>query len=179
MTFARILHISISHIDSLRNAGLSAYHCIYEDANQISIRASLISKSGLRELILLSQQMRSPIFQIGVLNTCSNDFSTDHCTSHPDESPLAEIVANQSTSGPRQIKLNCPYCMGVKILGAKSVSPKFFRLKTSSLSSFLFLGCEKKKTMASDFRLLTSNLENYCFSKIDNPSGCFRNYETF
>ena len=44
----------------------------------------LVSKSGLRELILLSQQMRSPIFQIAVLYTCSNDFSTDHHTSHSD-----------------------------------------------------------------------------------------------
>ena len=33
----------------------------------------LVSKSGLRELILLLQQMRSPIFQIGVLYTCSNN----------------------------------------------------------------------------------------------------------
>ena len=48
----------------------------------------LVSKSGLREPIILSQQMRSPIFQIGVLNTCSNDFSTDHCTSHVDKLPL-------------------------------------------------------------------------------------------
>ena len=49
----------------------------------------LVSKSGLREPIILLQQMRSPIFQIGVLNTCSNDFSTDHCTSRVDELPLA------------------------------------------------------------------------------------------
>ena len=48
----------------------------------------LVSKSGLSELILLLQQMRSPTFQIGILNRCSNDFSTDHCTSHPDELPL-------------------------------------------------------------------------------------------
>jgi hypothetical protein len=40
--------------------------------------------SGLREHILLSQQMKSPIFQIGVLYTGSNDFSTDHHTSHLD-----------------------------------------------------------------------------------------------
>ena len=44
----------------------------------------LVSKSGLREPIILSQQMRSPIFQIGVLNTYSNDLPTDYCTSHPD-----------------------------------------------------------------------------------------------
>ena len=42
----------------------------------------LVSKSGLRELILLLQQMRSPIFQIGVLYTCSNDSSTDQYTSN-------------------------------------------------------------------------------------------------
>ena len=44
----------------------------------------LVSKSGLRERILLLQQMKSPIFQIGVLYTGSNDFSTDHHTSHLD-----------------------------------------------------------------------------------------------
>ena len=44
----------------------------------------LVSKSGLGELILLLQQMRLPLFQIGVLYTCSNDFCTDHHTSHSD-----------------------------------------------------------------------------------------------
>ena len=45
-------------------------------------RIPLVSKSSLGELILLSLQMRSPIFQIGFLCTCSNDFSTDHHISH-------------------------------------------------------------------------------------------------
>ena len=44
----------------------------------------LVSNSGLRERILLSQQMRSPIFQIGVLYAGSNDYCTDHHTSHSD-----------------------------------------------------------------------------------------------
>ena len=44
----------------------------------------LISKSGLREHILLFQQMRSPIFQIGAFYLGSNDFSTDYHTSNSD-----------------------------------------------------------------------------------------------
>ena len=41
----------------------------------------LISESGLREHILLFQQIRSPIFQIEVFYLGSNDFSTDYHTS--------------------------------------------------------------------------------------------------
>ena len=42
-TFPRILHITTSHIGSFLNAGPSAYHCIYEAANQIGIRASSVT----------------------------------------------------------------------------------------------------------------------------------------
>ena len=49
----------------------------------------LVSKSGLRELILLLQQMRQPIFQIGVLYTCSNDSSTDTTLQIQMQLPLA------------------------------------------------------------------------------------------
>ena len=41
-TFTRILHITTSHIGSFLNAGPNAYHCIYEAANQIGIRASSV-----------------------------------------------------------------------------------------------------------------------------------------
>ena len=42
-TFPRILHITTSHIGSFLNTGPSAYHCIYEAANQIGIRASFVT----------------------------------------------------------------------------------------------------------------------------------------
>ena len=42
-TFPRILHITTSHIGSFLNAGPSAYHRIYEAANQIGIRASSVT----------------------------------------------------------------------------------------------------------------------------------------
>ena len=47
---------------------------------------------------------------------------------------------------PRKIKLNCPYCMGVKIIGGKISVTKIFPLK-NIISFFIsfFLAAKKKK----------------------------------